>query len=78
MQLQELYDIAHLFSTHQIITHISRLYDNVILLRLDKINYCIDLTKSNMQIYIAPNPLKNKEYQATFDIIMKKYLYKSA
>ncbi|RDU62696.1 DUF814 domain-containing protein [Helicobacter didelphidarum] len=77
MRLQELHDIANLFSFHKVITHIMRLDDNSILLRLDCVNYCIDLNKSSPQVYILQNPLRKKIYNAPFDIALSKYIYKA-
>ena len=77
MYLQQLHDIAHLFSTHKIITYIARINDNVIHIRLDNIDYFLDLNKGNPNIYSNTNSLKAKHYNAPFDIAMSKYLYKA-
>lgn len=77
MYLQQLHDIAHLFSTHKIITYIARISDNVILMRLDNIDYFLDLNKGNPKIYSHTHSLKSKHYNAPFDIAMSKYLYKA-
>ncbi len=77
MQLQQLYDIANLFQSHKIIKYIARLNDNIIIMQLDDIHYCIDLNKANPQVYIDSNTLKSKTYNAPFDIALSKYLYKS-
>lgn len=77
MYLQELYDVAHLFSTHKVITYIARVSDNVIDMRLDGIDYFLDLNKGNPNIYSHTHSLKAKHYNAPFDIAMSKYLYKA-
>lgn len=77
MYLQQLHDIAHLFSTHKVITYIARTSDNVIHMRLDLIDYFIDLNKGNPKIYSCSNSLKAKHYNAPFDIAMSKFLYKA-
>ncbi len=77
MQLEELHNIARLLDSHTMISYITRLHDNIIMLRLDTTNYCFDLNKGNPQIYILENPLKNKNYIAPFDNVLHKYFYKS-
>ncbi|RDU61525.1 NFACT family protein [Helicobacter sp. MIT 14-3879] len=77
MQLQTLYNLANIFSTHTYIHSISRIDDNVIAIRLDDTHYCIDLCKSNPSVYIKENPLKTKSYNAPFDIALHKYLSKA-
>ncbi len=77
MKLQQLYDVASLFKSHKVIVYIARLSDNIILMQLDNIHYCIDLDRGNPQIYIDKNTIKSKIYNAPFDIALSKYLYKS-
>ncbi|WP_104747240.1 DUF814 domain-containing protein [Helicobacter bilis] len=77
MKLQLLHDIARLFCTHKMVTYIARVSDNVIHIRLDSINYFIDLNKGNPRIYSSEGILKTKQYNAPFDIAMSKYIYKA-
>lgn len=76
MTLQELNDIANLFASHTNISA-SRVSDNVILLRLDSINYNIDLNKTSPRIYINNEIIKPKMYNAPFDIALQKYLQRA-
>lgn len=77
MYLQQLHDIALLFSTHKVITYIARESDNIIHMRLDEVDYSLDLSRGNPTIYASNQSLKEKRYNAPFDIAMSKYLYKS-
>lgn len=77
MTLQELYDISRLFSTYKLISYIGRVSDNVILMRLDTINYNIDLNKNSPCVYITNNITKEKNYNAPFDIALQKYVNKA-
>ncbi|TLD98177.1 DUF814 domain-containing protein [Helicobacter trogontum] len=77
MKLQQLHDISRLFCSHKMITYIARINDNVIHMRLDDINYFIDLNKGDPRIYSHDNMLKTKHYNAPFDVAMNKYIYKA-
>ncbi|RDU72888.1 DUF814 domain-containing protein [Helicobacter aurati] len=78
MQLQTLYNFAHIFSTHKYINYIARAHDNIIEMRLDSTCYCVDLDKSNPYIYVKESSFNTKTYRAPFDIALHKYCCKSS
>lgn len=72
MQLSWLKNIARLFKEYQEITHIRRIEDNFFYIKLDGEGFYFDLSKQKNQIFLAPEILSKKVYQAPFDILLQK------
>lgn len=77
MKLSFLKNISELFKTYNQIHHIKRIGDNLFKLQLQQDIFYLDFTKYQSQIYIGPNLLGKKNYQAPFDILLQKLCTRS-
>lgn len=78
MNLGVLEEIAGLFANFKMINYIARIDDNLIILRLDSMDFYIDLNKSQSSIFCSKKPiLPARKYNAPFDFALQKYFLKA-
>lgn len=71
MKYGELLQIANFFKGFKKVDFIKRIDDNILEISLDSKHFIIDLNRANSSIYTGA--LKSKNYNAPFDIMLKKY-----
>ena len=79
IKLQELYDFKRILDSykHSIISNLYRIDDNLIILRIEGINYCLDLNKNSPHVYIMGEVMKSRNYNAPFDSMLNKHFCKA-
>jgi len=71
MKYTELLQLKNFFSNYKKLNFLRRIDDNILELSLDKNCFIIDLNRNKSGIYTAK--LQGKNYNAPFDVMLKKY-----
>ncbi len=77
MKLALLKNLANHFKSYQTINHLKRIQDNLFKLELHQEIFYLDLQKYQSNIFMSPNPLGDKNYQAPFDLMLKQLTTKA-